>query len=99
MQVYEDNNDICLVLELMRGGDLFEAISKKMEGDGFYTEKDAAALARDIVSVVAKCHAESVIHRDIKVRRIRLQPLLPRPLTRCAIALQICVACAQAPPI
>ena len=58
---------MCLVMELMRGGDLFDAINKKMNGGGVYTEKDAAALARDIVSVIAKCHAESVVHRDIKV--------------------------------
>lgn len=50
------------MMELMRGGELFDAIAKR----GIFTERQAAALIRDVVSVVAKCHAESVIHRDIK---------------------------------
>ncbi len=63
-EVFEDKNDVCLVLELMRGGELFEVLTKRNKP---YSEVDAAALIRDIVTVVAKCHAESIIHRDIKV--------------------------------
>lgn len=71
--VYEDRDDVCLVMELMRGGELFDAIAKK----GKYTEKDAAALIRNIVNVVAKCHAESVIHRDIKPENFLLTDNTP----------------------
>jgi calcium-dependent protein kinase len=48
---------------LLPGGELFDSIVKR----GHYTEKDAAALIRTIVGVVAHCHAMGVIHRDLKV--------------------------------
>lgn len=60
--VYEDLDNVCIVMELMSGGQLLDRISERER----FTEKDAAALTRDIVSVIAKCHAETVIHRDIK---------------------------------
>lgn len=44
------------------GGELFDAIVER----GSYSEKDAAALMRTIVSVVAHCHDMGVIHRDLK---------------------------------
>lgn len=44
---------------MCHGGELFDAIVKK----GSYSEKDAAALIRIIVGVVAHCHNMGVIHR------------------------------------
>ncbi len=60
--VYEDKMNVCLAMEVCSGGELFDAIVKK----GHYTEKDAAALIRTIVGVVAHCHNMGVIHRDLK---------------------------------
>ena len=64
--VYEDKSNVCLVMEVCTGGELFDSIVKR----GHYTEKDAAALIRTIVSVVAHCHNMGVIHRDLKVGRV-----------------------------
>ena len=50
-----------LVMDLCSGGELFDKIVAK----GNYSEKDAAALIRDIVRVVAHCHHMGVIHRCV----------------------------------
>eukprot|EP00798_Chlamydomonas_sp_ICE-L_P028848 gene28848-32036_t len=60
--VYEDKTNVCLVMEVCAGGELFDSIVKR----GHYTEKDAAALIRVIVSVLLHCHNMGVIHRDLK---------------------------------
>ena len=56
---YEDRQAVHLVMDLCSGGELFDKIVAK----GNYSEKDAAALIRDIVRVVAHCHHMGVIHR------------------------------------
>ena len=48
-----------IVLELAEGGELFDKIIAK----GHYAEKDAAALVRQMLNVVAECHLNGVIHR------------------------------------
>lgn len=46
-------------MDLCSGGELFDRIVAK----GQYSEKDAAALIRTMVSVVAHCHSLGVMHR------------------------------------
>mmetsp|Transcript_22081 Transcript_22081/g.37752 ORF Transcript_22081/g.37752 Transcript_22081/m.37752 type:complete len:598 (+) Transcript_22081:88-1881(+) len=60
--VYEDKQNVCLVMELCTGGELFDSIVKR----GHYSERDAASLIRTIVGVVSHCHSMGVIHRDLK---------------------------------
>lgn len=59
---YEDAADVHLVMELCRGGELFDRIVER----GRYTERKAAELARWIVGVVEVCHSLGVMHRDLK---------------------------------
>ncbi|KAL6870986.1 hypothetical protein ACP4OV_014834 [Aristida adscensionis] len=59
---YEDRHSVHLVMELCASGELFDRVIAR----GQYTERAAAALARDIVRVVQACHAMGVVHRDIK---------------------------------
>lgn len=60
--VYEDKQNVSLVMEVCTGGELFDNIIKRQH----YSEKEAAAMIRTIVGVVAHCHNMGVIHRDLK---------------------------------
>ncbi|KAK7396788.1 hypothetical protein VNO78_17947 [Psophocarpus tetragonolobus] len=59
---YEDAVAVYVVMELCKGGELFQRIVEK----GHYTERKAATLARTIVTVVEGCHSRGVMHRDLK---------------------------------
>lgn len=59
---YEDKQNLHLVMELCSGGELFDRITAK----GSYSEREAAALCRQIVTVVHVCHFMGVMHRDLK---------------------------------
>jgi len=62
---YEDKANVHLVMELCQGGELFDRIVAKGAAGG-YSEKEAASVFRNIMKVVAQCHALGVIHRDLK---------------------------------
>ncbi|KAL2468206.1 calcium-dependent protein kinase 29 [Forsythia ovata] len=59
---YEDMKTLHLVMELCSGGELFDKITAK----GYYSEKEAARIGRQIVNVVHVCHFMGVMHRDLK---------------------------------
>lgn len=59
---YEDRHSVNLVMELCAGGELFDRIIAK----GHYSERAAANLCRQIVTVVHNCHSMGVMHRDLK---------------------------------
>ncbi|KAH9626255.1 hypothetical protein KSS87_003460 [Heliosperma pusillum] len=59
---YEDRHTVHLVMELCAGGELFDRIITK----GHYSERAAAILFRQIVTVVYNCHSMGVMHRDLK---------------------------------
>ena len=66
LDVFENEESLSLVTEIMRGGDLF----KKLEKATFFSEEVAAGLARQIVSAVAHLHAHGVVHCDLKPSNI-----------------------------
>jgi len=59
---YEDRQQVHLVMELCSGGELFDRIIAK----GNYSEREAAAVTRQIVNAVHVCHFMGVMHRDLK---------------------------------
>ncbi|XP_057518916.1 calcium-dependent protein kinase 1-like [Amaranthus tricolor] len=59
---FEDRHYVNLVMELCAGGELFDRIIAK----GHYSEREAAKLFRQIVTVVYNCHSMGVMHRDLK---------------------------------
>ena len=62
-EIFEDEENIYLVLELMTGGELFDRVVDKEH----YSEKEAADTIRPIVDAIKYCNSLGIVHRDIKV--------------------------------
>jgi calcium/calmodulin-dependent protein kinase I len=61
-EIYETENQLSLVMELVTGGELFFKIVER----GSYSEKDAASIVRQIVQGVKYLHSLGIAHRDLK---------------------------------
>lgn len=51
-EIFDEGDCLCLVLELMTGGELFDRIVEKEH----YSEKEAADTIRPIVDAIRYCH-------------------------------------------
>ncbi|KAL0339780.1 UNVERIFIED_CONTAM: CDPK-related kinase [Sesamum radiatum] len=60
---YEDEDNVYVVMELCRGGELLDRILSR---GGKYPEEDARIIMVQILSVTAYCHLQGVVHRDLK---------------------------------
>jgi serine/threonine protein kinase len=60
--VFEDEENIYIVTELMCGGELFDRILEKK----FFSERDAAMYTQKILEAVSYLHSHGVVHRDLK---------------------------------
>ncbi|CAI7738493.1 unnamed protein product, partial [Closterium sp. NIES-53] len=66
--VHEDPESMHLVMDYCDGGELYEAV----EQHGRFPEKEAARVFKQLVSAVAYCHSQGVMHRDVKPENILL---------------------------
>jgi len=65
-EVFEDNANMYLVLELVTGGELFDHIISRNS----FSENDAAAIIRQALEAVDFMHKNDVAHRDLKPENI-----------------------------
>ncbi|XP_051745621.1 serine/threonine-protein kinase DCLK2 isoform X12 [Ctenopharyngodon idella] len=54
--------ELYLVMELVKGGDLFDAITSSTK----YTERDASVMVFDLAAALKYLHRMCIVHRDIK---------------------------------
>jgi len=64
-EVYESHNEIFLVQELARGGELFDRLDE--QPDYHYTEEQCAKLVKEMLCSVRYLHSKGIIHRDLKL--------------------------------
>lgn len=67
-QAFEDDNYLILIMELMEGGELFDAIIKR----GRFPEREAVDLVRSILSAIQHMHERGIMHRDLKPENMLL---------------------------
>lgn len=61
---FEETKDkIYIVMELMKGGELFDRIIEKEQ----FTEAEASDILRIISDTIRYCHSLGISHRDLKV--------------------------------
>mmetsp|Transcript_14128 Transcript_14128/g.30789 ORF Transcript_14128/g.30789 Transcript_14128/m.30789 type:complete len:563 (+) Transcript_14128:49-1737(+) len=78
LDVFETDEEIQLVMELCKGGELFNAIQRKRNRNfamrrGQYTEEQAACITSQILRALNDLHAEGIVHRDVKLENILLE--------------------------
>ncbi|XP_064109648.1 serine/threonine-protein kinase DCLK1-like isoform X4 [Macrobrachium nipponense] len=62
IEEFHTPHQLYLVMELVRGGDLFDAIASATR----YTEQDASSMVRDLAAALDYLHQRNIVHRDIK---------------------------------
>lgn len=61
-EVFEDSDNVYILMELCSGGELFE----KMQKNGKFSEKQAAQMIKQVIEGVVHLHKLSIVHCDLK---------------------------------
>uniref|UniRef100_A0A7S3PFJ7 non-specific serine/threonine protein kinase n=1 Tax=Aplanochytrium stocchinoi TaxID=215587 RepID=A0A7S3PFJ7_9STRA len=67
-ETFEMKGKIILVLELVKGGELFDRIVAKES----YSERDAASVIQKVAAALKYCHERKIVHRDLKPENLLL---------------------------
>ena len=65
---YKAENHVYVVMELLKGGELLEAVISM----GHYSERDAAIIMKQLFTGLVGVHAQNITHRDLKLENLIL---------------------------
>lgn len=66
IEIFETKENIFIVLEFMKGGELYERIIEKE----IFTEQEAISALLPLLDALRYCHSKGIIHRDLKPENI-----------------------------
>lgn len=64
--VFDTRDNLFIVMEYMPGGMLYDILAT----EGYFSEKNAAAVMRDLLEAVQCLHVNDIVHRDIKPENV-----------------------------
>jgi len=67
-EYFEEGNQVYLVMELVKGGELLEALMDK----GYYSEEDTRNCFKQLLEGIEYLHSKNVAHRDLKLENLLL---------------------------
>ena len=76
LDLVEDNDNIYIVLELIKNGNLMEVLDKISRANLPFTEKDAACFVQHILLGLNYMHLMNVVHRDLKLENVLVDVLI-----------------------
>jgi serine/threonine protein kinase len=69
VDVFETPEKVFIVMDLMKGGELFDCIVRK----GRFSEREAIDIIAQVSSGLSHCHDQGVVHRDLKPENLLLE--------------------------
>jgi len=67
--IFDAEETLFIVMELMEGGELYDEIIKR----NLFSEKEASLILKQIVEALAYLHSQNVVHRDLKLENLLLK--------------------------
>merc|ERR1712154_179690 len=70
--IFETPNHLYLIIELCRGGELFDELINCTE-NGWFSERETSQIIRQIAKALDFMHCKDIIHRDLKLENILVE--------------------------